>query len=81
MILDLHNIPEDFDWQKAYFELNDKHHISLLREIDLKKTAQTLYTALKRWADLAGDKAPESDLAALKSFDSLMLEMANSTVQ
>jgi hypothetical protein len=52
-----------------------------LREIDLKKTAQTLYTALKRWADLAGDKAPESDLAALKSFDSLMLEMANSTVQ
>lgn len=80
-MIDLHNIPEDFDWQKAYFELNDKHHISLLREIDLKKTAQTLYAALKRWTDLAGDKAPESDLAALKSFDNLMLEMANVNVR
>lgn len=49
-------------------------------EDKLKTTAQTLYDALKRWVALAGDKAPESDLAALKSFDDLMLEMANSTV-
>lgn len=81
MNLDLTNIPEDFDWRTAYFNLNDKYHTSLLREIDLKKTASTLYDALKRWTDLAADKAPESDLAALKMFDSLMLEMANSTVQ
>ncbi len=50
-------------------------------EDKLKSTAQTLYDALKRWTALAGDKAPESDLAALKMFDDLMIEMANSTVQ
>lgn len=104
-MLDLTNIPEDYDWQKAYFELSDKYHESLLKNIDLnaelqklsdkyqidlsnealtisrlKTTAKTIYDALKRWTDLAADKAPESDLDALKSFDSLMLEMANSTV-
>ncbi len=69
-MIDLYNIPEDFDWRTAYFNLNDKYHASLLREIDLKKTASTLYDALKRWTDLAADKAP----------DSLMLEMANVNV-
>ena len=49
-------------------------------EEKLKSTAQTLYNALKRWTDLAGDKAPESDLAALRMFDSLMIEMANLNV-
>lgn len=49
-------------------------------EDKLKTTAQTLYDALKRWTTLAGYKAPESDLAALESFDSLMLEMANHNV-
>ncbi len=104
-MIDLTNIPEDFDWRTAYFELGDKYHESLLKNIDLnaefqelndkyqidlsnhaltisrlKTTAKTLYDALKRWTDLAADKAPESDLAALKSFDSLMLEMANVNV-
>jgi len=99
------NIPEDFDWQKAYFELSERYHESLLKKIDLnaefqelsdkyqidlsndaliiakfKQSAQTLYDALKRWTTLAGDKAPESDLAVLKSFDDLMIEIANSTV-
>lgn len=105
MNLVITNIPEDFDWRTAYFELGDKYHESLFKNIDLnaefqklsdkyqinlsnntltisrlKTAAQTLYDSLKRWTDLASDKAPESDLAALKSFDSLMLEMANSTV-
>lgn len=106
MNLDITNIPEDFDWRTAYFELGDKYHESLLKNIDLnaefqelndkyqinlsndaltisrlKTTAQTLYDSLKRWTDLAADKAPQSDLDALKSFNSLMLEMANSTVR
>lgn len=84
-MIDLHNIPEDFDWRTAYFELSDKYQIDLSNDAltisRLKTTAQTLHDSLKRWTDLAADKAPESDLAALKSFDSLMLEMANSTVQ
>jgi hypothetical protein len=105
MILDLTNIPEDFDYRMAYNRLSDKYHEALLVNVDLnlefqklndkyqidlsndaliiakyKQSAQTLYDALKRWTTLAGDKAPESDLAALKNFDSLMLEMANSTV-
>ena len=105
-MLDLTNIPKNFNWRTAYFELNDEYHKSLLKNIDLnvefqklsdnyqidlsnsalitakyKQSAQTLYAALKRWTDLAADKAPESDLDTLKMFDSLMLEMANSTVQ
>lgn len=105
MILDLTNIPEDFDYRMAYNRLNDKYHEALLVNVDLnlefqklndkyqidlsndaltisrlKTTAQTLYDSLKRWTDLAADKAPESDLAALKMFDSLMLEMANVNV-
>lgn len=79
-MIDLTNIPEDYDWQTAYWNLSETHHAALLREIDLKNAAQTLYTSLKRWTDLAADKAPESDLAALKMFDDLMIEMANSTV-
>ena len=105
-MLDLTNIPENFDWRTAYFELGDKYHESLLKAIDLnaefqklndnyqidlsnsalitakyKQSAKTLYAALKRWTDLAADKAPESDLDALKPLHSLLLEIANSTVQ
>lgn len=75
------NVDLNLEFQK----LNDKYQIDLsnnaLTISRLKTTAKTLYDSLKRWTDLAADKAPESDLAALKSFDSLMLEMANSTVQ
>ncbi|MBV6513617.1 MAG: hypothetical protein FMNOHCHN_03152 [Ignavibacteriaceae bacterium] len=83
-MLDPTNIPEVFDWRKAYFGLNDKYQIDLSNDALIiakyKQSAQILYEALKRWTDLAGDKAPESDLAALRTFDSLMIEMANLNV-
>ncbi len=84
MNLDPNNIPEVIDWKQSYLELNDKYQIDLsnsaLITAKYKQSAQTLYAALKRWTDLAADKAPKSDLEALKMFDSLMLKMANSTV-
>lgn len=42
MILDLHNIPDDFDWKIAFFELNDKYHQILLEKIDLLAELQAL---------------------------------------
>lgn len=47
MILDLHNIPDDFDWKTAFFELNDKYHQILLEKIDLLAELQTLTNKYK----------------------------------
>jgi len=36
MYLDLHNIPENTDWQSLYWKLVDEHHAALLEIVDLK---------------------------------------------
>lgn len=36
MYLDLHNIPENTDWQSLFWRLNDEYHAALLEIIDLK---------------------------------------------
>lgn len=47
------NIPEDFDWQKAYFELSERYHESLLKKIDLNAEFQELSD--KYQIDLSND--------------------------